>query len=136
MAGGQNMISFLKFNFGLPFVELKVSYNSKEVVLKNVLVDTGSASTILKIDAIESIGIKPEDEDIIGTVSGVGGSEFVYIKTVEYIKMSDLKIPNFKVDIGEMNYGYDFDGIVGMDFLKEIMAVIDLENDKIRSNHG
>lgn len=128
------MISFLKFNYGLPFVELKVSYNSKEVILKNVLVDTGSGSTILKIDSIESIGIKPEDEDIIGTVCGVGGSEFVYIKTIDYVEINNLRISNFKVDIGEMNYGYDFDGIVGMDLLKEIIAIIDFEQDKISSS--
>ncbi|WP_279232902.1 hypothetical protein [Haloimpatiens lingqiaonensis] len=35
-----------------------------------------------------------------------------------------------------MDYGFDINGIVGMDFLKEIGAVIDLKNMKIVRSEG
>ena len=130
------MISLLKIIDSLPFVEIKLEFKGREKLLKNVLVDTGSAGTILKIDSVESIGIRAEDEDVIGTVSGVGGTEFVYIKTVDSLELCGLKIENFKVDIGEMDYGYNFDGIIGMDFLTKIKSIIDLQNMKMSSDEN
>jgi hypothetical protein len=79
---------------------MKVKYRNKEKVLKNVLIDTGSASSILKGELIEEINIKPEPEDLLGSVRGVGGSEFVYIKQVDLLSIGDLEVYNFKIDIG------------------------------------
>lgn len=120
------MISSLRIENNLPFIELKVFYSGEELLLKNVLVDTGSAGTILKLDLVEQIGIKSEPDDIIGSVLGVGGSEFVYIKMVDALELGGLRVENFKVDIGEMNYGFQIDGIIGMNFLLKIKSIIDL----------
>jgi hypothetical protein len=67
----------LKIINSLPFVTMEVGYRDKEKSLDNVLIDTGSASSILKAELVEDIGIKLEPEDTIGSVRGVGGSEFV-----------------------------------------------------------
>ncbi|WBW95201.1 hypothetical protein [Oceanirhabdus sp. W0125-5] len=37
-----------------------------------------------------------------------------------------MSIDNFKVEIGVMDYGFNINGIIGMDFLKEVGAIIDL----------
>ncbi|WP_281284909.1 retropepsin-like aspartic protease [Cohnella terricola] len=88
--------------------------------------DTGSSSTILKLDIVEEIGLTVELDDVLGTISGVGGSEFVFFKTVDAIEVNGFKVEDFKVDIGTMDYGIDIDGIVGMDFLLKAKGIIDM----------
>ncbi|WP_176706559.1 aspartyl protease family protein [Paenibacillus hemerocallicola] len=67
-------------NSDLPFTELTVYYNKQSIRLPQVLIDTGSSSTILKLDVVEEIGLTVELDDVLGTISGVGGSEFVFFK--------------------------------------------------------
>ncbi len=128
MVGCSDMTLKLKIKENLPFVQMKVKYKDKEKILNNVLVDTGSASSILKGELVEEIGIKPEPEDTIGNIIGVGGSEFVYIKRVDLLSIGDLIVEGFKIDVGEMNYGFAIDAIIGMDFLQKTGAIIDLHN--------
>ncbi|WP_217595556.1 retropepsin-like aspartic protease [Cohnella sp. GbtcB17] len=110
----------------LPFIEITVYYNNQSIRLQRVLIDTGSSSTILKLDVVEEIGLTVELEDVLGTISGVGGSEFVFFKTVDALEVNGYKIEDFQVDIGTMNYGINIDGIIGMDFLLKARGVIDL----------
>lgn len=112
----------------LPFVRLKICYKGKEKTLQKVLVDTGSSTCILKGEAVRKIGIKPEPEDTLGLIKGVGGSEYVFIKKLDYLSVGPLRLKNFTVDIGEMDYGFMIHGIIGMDFLLKTGAVIDLSS--------
>lgn len=63
--------------------------------MDKVLVDTASASTIVKMDIVQDIGITAEKDDIR---TGVGGSEFVFLKTVDSIEMNGLHIKDFTID--------------------------------------
>jgi len=117
----------LQLRYGLPFCSIKLIYKGKEMILDDVLLDTGSGGTVFKMDKVEEIGITIEEDDIIETISGIGGSEFVYKKHVDSISMGDLNLDNFKVEIGVMDYGFEINGIVGIDFLKSVGAVIDLD---------
>jgi hypothetical protein len=133
MVGDKSMKYPIKLIDNLPFVKLKIIHNDKELILKNVLIDTGSAKSILKENLVEKIDIKPEPEDILGSIRGVGGTEFVYIKQIDLLYLNNTCVRNFKVDIGEMDYGFDIDGILGMDFLLKINAIIDLKNRIIKT---
>lgn len=117
----------LQLKYGLPFCSVKLIYKEKEMLIEDVLLDTGSGGTVFKMDKVEEIGITIEDEDTIETISGIGGSEFVYKKEVDVIKIGELGIKNFRVEIGVMDYGFNINGILGMDFLESIGAVIDLD---------
>lgn len=75
--------------------------------LKNVLIDTGSASSILKLDLVEIIGVKAEPDDLLGTITGVGGSELVYLKTVYLLEIGEMRIEDVKVDIGVKSSDYN-----------------------------
>ena len=112
----------------LPFIKLKLHHNGNELILPKVLIDTGSAKSILKEELVENIGIQPEPDDILGSIRGVGGTEFVYIKQIDLIAIGNIRVNKFKVDIGEMDYGFDINGIIGMDFLLETNSTIDLKN--------
>jgi len=111
---------------GLPFVEVDIFYRQQKLRLPNVLIDTGSASTILKLDLVEEIGLTAETNDVIGTISGVGGSEFVFFKTLDALEINGFRVENIQVDIGVMDYGIELDGIIGMDILLKAKGVIDL----------
>lgn len=128
----------LKYRYGLPFCSISLVYNDKEMKLDNILVDTGSGGTLLKMDKVEEIGVAIEEDDTIETIEGVGGIEFVYKKNMDKLIIGDIKVENFKVEIGVMDYGFDINGIIGMDFLKEINAVIDLDKMEIqvRNSNG
>lgn len=58
------------------------------MIIDNMLLDTGSGDTVLKVDKLEKIGITIEDDDTIETIQGVGGSEFVYKKYVDSIAIN------------------------------------------------
>lgn len=121
----------LDLRYGLPFCTVKLSYNGKCMSINNVLLDTGSGGSVFKMDVIEEIGITIEDNDVVESVSGVGGSEFVYKKDVDSVSLDDLKLNNFKIEVGVMDYGFEINGILGMDFMKKVGAVINLDEMKV-----
>lgn len=124
--GLENMVK-LDLKYGLPFCKITLIYKGKYMVLDNILMDTGSGGTVLKMDRVDELGITIEKDDTIETISGVGGIEFVYKKNIDGIKLGDLVISNFTIEVGVMDYGFEINGIIGMDFLKEVGAIIDLD---------
>lgn len=110
----------------LPFITIAVSYRGMSIDIPGVLVDTGSASTILAVDSVAEIQMTPEPDDILYTIRGVGGSEVVFSRRIDHLKIGEHALPDFEVEIGGMDYGFEINGIVGMDFLTRAGAVIDL----------
>lgn len=121
----------LDLKYGLPFCTVKLSYKDKCMSINNVLLDTGSGGSVFKMDVVEEIGITIEGDDVIETISGIGGSEFVYKKNINLIALDDLELHNFKIEVGVMDYGFEINGILGMDFLKKVGAVINLDEMKV-----
>lgn len=113
---------------------MEITFKGKSLRLKRVLVDTGSGSTIISTDLAESIGIIAEEHDTIYRISGVGGSDFVFSKKVDSIKITDAETRDFPLEVGAMNYGFDLDGIIGLDFLQQIRAIINIDKLTIEFN--
>ena len=74
-----------------------------------------------------------EPDDLVYRIRGVGGSEFVFTKRVDEVNVGDMKATGFEIEIGAMNYGFDMDGIIGVDFLTKVGALIDLKRRELRS---
>ena len=119
---------------GLLLTDMELTYKGQSLWIKRVLVDTGSGGTIISTDLAESIGIIAEEDDMIYRISGVGGSEFVFSKTVDSIKIVAAEIRDFPLEVGAMNYGFDLDGIIGLDFLQQIKAIINIDKLTIEFN--
>jgi predicted aspartyl protease len=117
---------YLQVKGDLPFITLIVAYQGSTVEISNVLVDTGSATSILSADQVSKIHLIPAPEDILYTIRGVGGSEVVFSRQVDYLQVGEQQVANFQIEVGGMDYGFDIDGILGMDFLTRAGAVIDL----------
>ena len=110
----------------LPFVMVTVEYKGKTVDISNVLVDTGSASTILAADSLIEVGIEPAADDALHTIRGVGGIEVVYLRKVDSLKVGEVGVAGFEIEVGGMDYGFEISGILGMDFLRSVGAIINL----------
>ena len=115
----------LYFNYGLPFAEIEFINGGRNVKLSKVLIDTGSATTIISTETAISLGLGPEPDDELNLVRGVGGVESVYEKYVDTIVLDTTLLNNMRIDVGAMQYGFEFDAIVGMDILEKAKALID-----------
>lgn len=116
----------LSIRYGLPFVTAVVEYDGQKLELDNVLLDTGSAGTLFQVDRLVTIGLRMEPEDLIHRIQGVGGAEFVFSKRVDGLNVGGLSVERFEVEVGAMDYGFELDGIIGLDFLQAVRARIDL----------
>ncbi len=112
---------------GLLFGSASLHYSGKQLICENVLIDTGSTGTVFSIDRLVDIEIQPEPNDAIRELRGIGGTEFVFVKQIDILSLGDFQIADFKIEIGAMDYGFQMDGIIGLDFLLRAKAKIDLE---------
>ncbi len=111
---------------GLPYITASLTYQGQQLSFKNVLLDTGSAGTIFSTDSVLTIGLTYEPDDMVHRIRGVGGTEFVFSKRVDRLTVGKLQVNDFQIEIGAMDYGFDIDSIIGMDFLIQVGAIIDL----------
>lgn len=118
---------------GLPYIVATIFHQGRQLALENILLDTGSAGTIIATEKILEIGVQYEPEDFVHRIRGVGGSEFVFTKQIDRLSIDNLQVNLFEIEVGALDYGFQIDGIVGMDFLTQIKAVIDLDQMEIRS---
>ncbi|WJM08247.1 retropepsin-like aspartic protease [Paenibacillus sp. PK1-4R] len=110
--------------YGLPFTSIKLEFRGEVLQLEKVLLDTGSASTLLNADAVREVGMVPEEDDLVDIIRGVGGIEYVYTKSLDSITVDGTTINDFQVEIGNMDYGLEIDGILGFNFMKQTGVVI------------
>jgi predicted aspartyl protease len=125
----------LRIQDGLPFVSATVERNGKSAKLNHVLVDTGSAGSVFAADLLERIGLVYEPQDRVERIQGVGGAEFVFSKTVNSLVVGDITIDSFAVEVGSLDYGFDIDAILGMDWLLRVGAVVDLSLLQLHATH-
>ena len=49
----------INIEHGIPFIDAIFKHNNKEIVVSNVLIDTGAASSIISVDIALEIGLGP-----------------------------------------------------------------------------
>jgi predicted aspartyl protease len=123
----------IRLREGLPFISAEIEYQGQRITLENTLLDTGSAGTVFSADELLSIGLEYEPEDIVRRIRGVGGSEFVFTKRIDLLAVGGLETRDFEIEVGAMDYGFEIDGIIGMDALTRIGIVIDLRLLELRA---
>jgi len=110
----------------LPFTTVTVTYQGTTMDIPQVLVDTGSATTLLAADIVATIGIVPLPQDVLHTLRGVGGIEVVFTRSLDSLQVGERRLTNFEIEVGGMDYGFEMHGILGMDFLTRAGAIINL----------
>ena len=123
----------LRLEHGLLFADAQLVFRGRSVGIRNVILDTGSAGSIFSADRLFEIDLRYEPNDRVHRIRGVGGSEFVFTKRVDSLTLSALSLTDFEIEVGAMDYGFNVDGIIGMDFLVRVGAVIDLKAFELRA---
>lgn len=113
---------------GLIYIDATLVHGNNSITIKNALVDTGSASTVISRDIAHDLGMKPEPIDIINSVQGVGGSESVIEKKIDAIRLDNVAATNFYIQVGAMNYGIELEAIIGLDLLTACRVMMNLDN--------
>jgi len=126
----------IRLRDGLPHVTASLTYQGRRLSLKDVLLDTGSAGAIFSTDRVLDIGLTYEPDDTVHRIRGVGGTEFVFTKRVDRLAVGELQVNDFQIEVGAMDYGFDIDGIIGMDFLIQVGAIIDLATLEVYPKRG
>lgn len=67
-----------------------------------------------------------EPSDQLRRLRGAGGHEHVFMRQVDRFAVGDHGLDGFDAEIGEMDYGFELGGIIGVDFLRTARAIIDL----------
>ncbi|MCP4256208.1 MAG: hypothetical protein GY774_01620 [Planctomycetes bacterium] len=116
----------IRLRDGLPYVTASLAYQEQQLSFRNVLLDTGSAGAIFSTDKVLTIDLTYEPDDSVHRIRGIGGTEFVFTKRVDCLAVGELQVNDFQIEVGAMDYGFDIDGIIGMDFLIQVGAIIDL----------
>jgi hypothetical protein len=84
----------------LILVSVTVAYQGREVEVPDTVIDTGSARTMLSTDIVAQIGVVPELDDTLHVVRGVGGTEVVFSRCVDYLQVGKRTVEGFEIEVG------------------------------------
>jgi len=128
---GRCKVKIYKFD-GLICTDMKIIFNGNEKTLKNAVIDTGAAETIVNSVCVKDIGLKPEFIDDFCYTYGIGGEIPYFKKQVKSVSIDSFEFQKVLVDFGEIDYTGEVSGVVGLDFLEKMKAIIDVEIPEIR----
>ncbi len=117
----------LEFKNGLLFAKICITHNNKKVLIKDVIIDTGSSNTILLIDYLNKLEIGLKNDDRLVVMYGIGGAAETPAvrKKIDGISIGDINLKNMFIDFGAIDPKGRINGLIGMDFLHLGKVVID-----------
>lgn len=115
----------IKYKYGLLLVDITLTFNGRSKVIKNMVLDTGAARTLISQDIVDDIGLQVDLHDKIVTYFGIGGKEHAFRKQVHLIQIGDFIAENVEVDFNDFGYD-DINGLLGLDLLMKAGFTIDL----------
>lgn len=118
----------IEFKDGLLFASIQIAFRGSTKVIENIVIDTGAAESIISPDAVEDIGIFAEPEDSVNSFYGVGGNlHNFFSKNVGEIKLGQVRLEEVKMDFGVIDPKGYINGLLGLDLLMKLGAVLDLK---------
>ena len=122
----------IRYDNGLLFIDIKISYLWKSKLIKNVVIDTGASHTIISPDIVSSIGISASPLDKFITMYGIGGEHYAYRKKIDSISICGMDLKDIEIDFGVIDENGNINGLIGLDVLLELGVSIDLKNLKLK----
>ena len=113
---------------GLLCTSIKVTFNGNTTIIDNVVIDTGAVESILSSNIVRNIGIKINVSDKTAVTRGAGGSKMrFFYKIIDEIEIGNIVFKNIKLDFGNIDPSGEINGLIGLDLLKLLHAVIDID---------
>lgn len=123
----------IEYRDGLIFTTIEIMFRNQSKEINNIVVDTGASMSIISPDIVEDIGIFAEPKDSISSSMGVGGSiHNSFEKKIDFLKVEDKEVNDIKIDFGIIDPKGEINGLLGLDVLMELGAIIDLNKFEIR----
>ncbi|AGF57793.1 putative aspartyl protease [Clostridium saccharoperbutylacetonicum] len=119
----------LEYKSGLLFVDMKIGYKGNNVLLKNVVVDTGAAHTIINPDSVYKLGIKAEADDY-----GIGGEHYSYRNNINSVSIGSDCIEDINIDFGIIDEEGYINWLLGLDVLLKLGITINLKELELYSS--
>lgn len=107
--------------------DVTIIFKGKTKILNNVIIDTGAVQSIMNSLVVENLGIVPEFLDELSTTIGIGGEMSFFSKQINGFGIGDVKFENIEMDFGEIDLKGEISGLIGLDLLNKLRAVIDVE---------
>ncbi|MEW6424006.1 MAG: retropepsin-like aspartic protease [Bacillota bacterium] len=105
-----------------------IMYRGKKQTVENVVLDTGAARTVISPDAVADLGIGLGPGDPIIAAYGIGGRQYAFVKQVDGVRFGSFSVIPCKIDFGLVDPEGKINGLLGLDLLMKVGAVIDLKN--------
>ncbi|KOA19639.1 hypothetical protein CLHOM_17280 [Clostridium homopropionicum DSM 5847] len=107
---------------------IRITSNGNTKIINNVVIDTGAVESILSSIAVKDIGIKITASDKTAVTRGAGGGKMrFFYKTIDELEIGDTILKNVKMDFGNIDPSGEINGLIGLDLLKLLHAVIDID---------
>jgi hypothetical protein len=117
----------LTYKNGLLYTSLILYHDGKEVLVEDVIVDTGTFHTIISPVFLEELDTEVELDDEIVNAYGLGGGRCSSLrKRIESISIGEISMANMRIDFGEIDPQDRVNGLLGLDLLKASKVIIDL----------
>ncbi len=122
----------IQYKNGLLYTSVEIFYKGRKKIIDDTVIDTGASVSMFSPDIVYDLEIYPEEDDEISTFVGIGGSEHhSFSKKIDSFKFNKFIIKDIQIDFGTIDSGCQINGLLGLDILIAIGAVIDLKEFKI-----
>jgi predicted aspartyl protease len=115
------------FHHELLHTSLEITFKGRSKVINDIIIDTGAARSIISSDLVDDLGIISQVGDKLITMFGIGGVQYAYRKKVESIKFGDFTVEGYELDFGLIDDEGKINGLLGLDLLMKMGAVLDLK---------
>ncbi|KPV42552.1 retropepsin-like aspartic protease [Alicyclobacillus ferrooxydans] len=120
---------------GLLFVSLTLTHEGVNETIRDLVLDTGAAQSIIDMSAIQSMDVSSRNEDEFVFMSGIGGRESALRKRIDHIQFDSYHMENAHLDFAYLDAHPGINGLLGSDILVSGRFVIDLNKMEVRQEH-
>jgi predicted aspartyl protease len=118
----------VEYKGGLLFTSIEISFKGNSKIIHNIVIDTGAAESIISPDVVEDIGIFAEQGDSINSFYAAGERLHNYFtKQVQEVLLGRIGLKDVYIDFGVIDPKGNINGLLGLDLLMKIGAVINLK---------
>lgn len=95
-------------------------------------VDTGASVTLVTPETLDRIGYSARDGEAITTITTALGREHGYLLRVHELRALGLAVPGFRIHVHDLPDGSGINGLLGLDFLRELHVELRVREGVIR----
>jgi hypothetical protein len=120
----------IHYRDGLLFTTIHLNFKGKSKIIDNIVIDTGAVQTLISQECVDDLGLIYENNDMLVAATGIGGTEYSFVKKVDSIAMNGFELRDIDVDFTGF-IDNDINGLLGLDVLISAGFKIDLRNFRI-----